>query len=288
MNQMNPNEIAHRLGLRRYPRSGRGRCPSCEYSGTFVIRTGRDGKARLFCANCQDRDAVAEAVARAIGQERGPVHHHDNGDDAAKRARKREGALALWRGSEPASGTPADTYLTTARDLPGLALSPALRYRGDTPHPEGARLPAMIALVAAPDGAELAVHRTYLRRDGTAKADVTPAKASLGAVWGGAIRLDPAAPDLLVGEGVETAGSAGRIFSLPAWAAISCANMASGLVLPSLVRSVLIAADADGPGRRAADEAARRWQHEGRRVRVATPNCSGLDFNDLLRELGNG
>ena len=35
-------------------------------------------------------------------------------------------------------------------------------------------------------------------------------------------------------------------------------------------------------GARAADAAARRWLAEGRRVRVATPDLPGQDFNDLL------
>ena len=35
-------DIASRLGLRKYPRSWRGRCPACDYKGTFSLRAGRD------------------------------------------------------------------------------------------------------------------------------------------------------------------------------------------------------------------------------------------------------
>jgi putative DNA primase/helicase len=184
----------------------------------------------------------------------------------------------LWRGAGPAPGTPADTYLT-GRGLPGLAGSDALRFRRDTPHPEQrGRLPAMLALVVDVSGAPIAVHRTYLRSDGAGKAEVTPAKASIGPVSRGAIRLDPVAAELVIGEGIESSASAGRRLGLPAWAAISAGNLARALVLPPEVRRVVIAADHDlpnangqRPGQDAAWRATRRWRAEGRLVHVATP-----------------
>lgn len=195
---------------------------------------------------------------------------------------RRSGRWGLWDGSVPALGTPADRYLACRR-LPGLAASAALRFRADCPHPDRSRLPALVALVVDAEGNPLGIHRTFLRRDGTGKAAVEPAKASLGAIWGGAIRLDPPAPELAVGEGIESAASAGRLLGLPAWAAISAGNLAQGLALPPVVRLVVLAADADPPGERAAREATLRWQAEGRRVRIARPDVEGSDFNDLLR-----
>jgi hypothetical protein len=41
--------------------------------------------------------------------------------------------------------------------------------------------------------------------------------------------------------------------------------------------------DANGVGQRAGNAAAVRFLAEGRRVRIASPPTSGLDFNDLLR-----
>jgi len=75
----------------------------------------------------------------------------------------------------------------------------------------------------------------------------------------------------VIGEGIETAASAGLLLGLPAWAAMSAGNLAKGLLLPPEVRAVVVAADPDRPGRAAADAAAIRWQAEGRRVRTATP-----------------
>ncbi len=275
------SDIAGHFGLKRYPRSWRGRCPSCDYATTFSVRTGRDGRVLLFCASCRDRDAIEEAVARAMGRDHQAAPPPD-GDEAAQRQRKQDRALSLWRGSKPAPGTPADRYLT-ARGLSGLATSPALRFRADTPHPERGRYPALIALVTYPDGTPLAIHRTYLTRDG-GKASVEPPKASLGPVWGGAIMLQALESEraLVIAEGIETAASAGVLMGLPAWAALSAGNMAKGLLLPPEAQRVVIAADPDQPGRIAARDAWLRWTAEGRSVRIAMPNDTG-DFNDLLR-----
>ncbi len=143
----------------------------------------------------------------------------------------------------------------------------------------------MIALVLGPHGEPLGVHRTYLDNNGR-KAAIEPQKASVGPVWGGAIRLDPEAAELVIGEGIETSASAGLLLNLPAWAAISAGNLARGLVLPPDVRAVVIAADNDAPGIAAAEQAAERWKAEGRRVRIVKPDRPGADFADLLAERG--
>jgi hypothetical protein len=140
-----------------------------------------------------------------------------------------------------------------------------------------------VALVVDVTGKPVAVHRTYLGAGGV-KAAMEPPKASKGPVWGGAIRLDPEAPEIAVGEGIESSASAGRLLDLPAWAALSAGNMARGLILPPRVRAVVIAADADEAGQKAAEAAAARWRSEGRRVRIARPDKPGRDFNDILAE----
>ncbi len=279
---LSARDIADRLNLRRHPRSWRGRCPACDDSGeTFSIRE-REGRLAYFCANGCDRNALCNALWRVLGGSwQPPQHRAEAADKTAQRARKQALAAALWNGSEPAAGTLAERYLA-ARRLPGLASSKALRFRADTAHLEGGRLPAMVASVTDSAGIPIAVHRTYFRGDGTAKADAEPAKASLGPVWGGAIRLDPLASELVIGEGIESSASAGRLLGLPAWSAISSGNLGRGLVLPSEVRTVVIAADPDDAGQDAARAAWHRWTAERRRVRVATPDGSG-DFNDLLR-----
>jgi putative DNA primase/helicase len=278
---MSAEDIAKRLGLKRYPRSWRGRCPACDYASTFTIRAGREGRALLFCASCRDRDALARAVALVSGQDHRCVPRPDP-DEAARRQRSQDRALALWSGSESLLGTPAEIYLA-GRGLNALAPSPALRFRPDTPHPEGGRYPALMALTQNSAGAPIAIHRTFLMRDGR-KANVEPVKASLGPTSGGAIRLQAMEPDkpLVIGEGIETSASAGLLLGLPAWAAISAGNLAKGLELPPEVRRIVVAADPDEPGRNAARDAWRRWTAEERRVRIALPD-GDRDFNELLQ-----
>jgi len=198
---------------------------------------------------------------------------------ADETAERRKAVRAFWFRCDFATGTPVAAYLAR-RGLPWLAQNDAIRFRADTSHPKGGKLPAMVALVYDGAGSIAACHRTYLAGDGS-KAGVAPPKASLGSFAGGAIRLHPAGPELLVAEGLETAASAGFLMGLPAWAAVACGNLACNMVLPPGVRSVTIAADPDGPGRRAAAKAARRWRAEGRKVSIATPDGPG-DFNDVL------
>jgi phage/plasmid primase-like uncharacterized protein len=273
-------DLAQRWNLRRTGRrEWRGNCPACGYVAAFVL-TERDGRPLLWCASCRDRGDMTKLL-RGIAPTPMARSPAPTRRDVAERTAR---ALALWNGAVPAEDTPADIYLTEVRGLPGLAASPALRFQPDTPHPSGCRLPALLALVVNAAGEPVALHRTFLRRDGRGKADVMPQKASVGPVAGAAIRLDPAAPEIVVAEGIETAASAGRLLGLPAWSAISAGNLERSLALPAEVRSVVIAADPGEPGERAARRAAWRCQLQGKRLRIALPNHPGSDFNDLLKE----
>jgi putative DNA primase/helicase len=196
---------------------------------------------------------------------------------------KRKYAVALWQGSQQIAGTAAERYLA-GRGLPELATSPALRFCPAAPHPGNRvhRLPALVGLVQDELGNPVAVHRTFITADGL-KAPVEPVKASLGPFLGSAIRLNPFVADcpLVVGEGIESSASAGRLLRLPAWAAVTCGNLAQHLLLPPKVRHVIIASDPDDVGREAAWAAWHRWRDDGLIVQIATPDGSG-DFNDLL------
>ena len=113
---------------------------------------------------------------------------------------------------------------------------------------------------------------------------------------GGVIRLDPVAAEIVIGEGIETAASAGLLLGLPAWGAIWPATWRYALKLPPQVRNVTIAADPDEPGRSAAAGAWHRWTSEGRRVRINTPNlapatsttcsCAGWHWGNAMTDMG--
>jgi putative DNA primase/helicase len=128
--------------------------------------------------------------------------------------------------------------------------------------------------------APLAVHRTFLARDGDGKAPVEPAKMMLGPCRGGAVRLGLSDNALMVGEGIETCLAAMQSCGRPAWAALSTSGLRA-LDLPREVRNVIVLADGDDSGESAAQDCAWRWKREGRRVRIARPP-KDMDFNDLL------
>ena len=140
----------------------------------------------------------------------------------------------------------------------------------------------MMALVQrGRDEAPQAIHRTFLARDGSGKAQLDPQKMMLGPCRGGAVRLASPGKSLMVGEGMETCLAAMQATGRPAWAALSTSGLLK-LDLPQSVRNVIILADGDDPGRAAARNAALRWRREGRGARIAFPP-DGFDFNDMLQ-----
>ncbi len=285
---VNASEIAGRLGLRKLRTQWRGNCPACSYHDTFIVRGRPDQIARVSCVSCNDLDAITDVLQRVTRGEWKPAAPRPPEGDAEIRAEKQRRARALWERSRPDSILAA--YLAS-RGLASLEASTVLRFAPSVGYPEGGlKLPAMIARVQDVDGETVAVHRTYLCRDGSGQAGVDIRKASLGPVWGAAIRLNPHDPSrpLVVGEGIETAASAGIMLQAPAWSAISAGNLGAALQLPADVRDIVIAADRDSEGRSRAGQAARRWQQEGRTVRIAVPTGSG-DWNDaLVREIARG
>jgi hypothetical protein len=200
-------------------------------------------------------------------------------DDAERTA----AALKIWDHSVGSAGTPVEIYLQ-ARALT-LAIPQTLRLARDLRHgPSGSWLPAMVAIVERCGlSRPVAIHRTYLRRDGLAKADVEPNRMALGPIAGGAVRCAAAGEQLAVAEGIETALSIQQETGIPSWAVLGSSNLA-GLLLPPLplAAEIVIGADSDAAGKKAAARAAARWTSEGRHVRIATPP-EGLDFNDVLR-----
>ena len=85
---------------------------------------------------------------------------------------------------------------------------------------------------------------------------------------------------LLIGEGLETCLSVMQATGLTAWAALSTSGLRT-LDLSQELNDIIIIADGDDPGRKAAAAAAQRWRRRDRRLRIAfAPD--GIDFNDLL------
>ncbi len=196
-------------------------------------------------------------------------------------------AERLFEASRPIAGTLVETYLGAR----GLALpddTSALRF-----HPrcyywpeigsEPQAWPAMIAAVTDDQGRMLGVHRTWLARDGQAKAPLETPRRAMGRILGGAVRFGTASDRLIVGEGIETVLSVQAVFDIPAAAALSAAHLAAFAVPPS-VKRLYVARDNDQAGARASRTLAHRVATAGIEAVVLSPRLK--DFNDDLGAFG--
>jgi putative DNA primase/helicase len=281
--------LAIALGGNRAGATWMARCPAHDDSRpSLAISEAKNGKLLVCChAGCDQRNVIAALSKRglwdATGKRLGGIAHKRRnhlGQDPDLDAKARtEAAIAIWRAAHDIAGSLGETYLRS-RSIT-LSPPPSLRFHPGLKHPSGGVWPAMVALVVHGEtGSPIGIHRTFLARDGQGKAPVDPPKMMLGPCRGGVVRLGEPGDVLMVGEGIETCLAEMQVTGKPAWAALSASGLRS-LNLPRDVREAIVLADGDDAGEAAAQECAKRWQREGRRVRIARPP-RGLDFNDML------
>jgi hypothetical protein len=288
-------ELTTALGGCWHTRYGAAPCPVCQperrkEQNALTLSDGADGRLLLHCkkSECSFRDIIAaagivpgsytppdlEITAQRAAEQRA---------EAEKRARQ---ARVIWDAALPIGGTIAERYLRARGihwDLPAT-----LRFHASCWHPSAKRLPALVALVEGMEG--YAVHRTYLRSDGSGKAALNGRdKLMLGSTHGGTVRLSNGPGPVLIGEGIESTFSAFILNGDPtakAWAALSASGM-RGINLPRLhdlgssQPSLIVAVDGEKAGRDAGRVLAERATGLGWQVSIADPG-DGRDFNDLL------
>jgi putative DNA primase/helicase len=280
-------------GARHEGRRWRCRCP-LHGGRSLVIADGAGGRLLVTCwAGCDRLAILAELRRRHLFDGVGSAYRppfiptHSSDDDLRRTAR----ALKIWDSTQRNTNTIVAQYLKSRKIVPGK-WPPSLRFSPRCPRPadDGSfvpPLPAMVALVEHFERGSVAVHCTYLRTDGSGKADLPKNKqrACFGRVGGGAVRFGMPRPGewFAVAEGIETALSIAMACEMPAWAALSSGGI-KNLVLPPEATNIVICADNDdnGIGERAAHEAAARWLAEDRRTRIAMPPERGTDFNDVF------
>ena len=202
-----------------------------EVDGTFVVAPGL--KVRVDPANPQlffvysfdgfpSRAAAAAHVRRVL-----ELVEPEQRDPAERAAR----AMRIWAETIPAEATQVEVYLRSRAIT--LPVPTTLRFHPRLWHwPTRQFLPAMVALVTDVDDRPVAIHRTFLRHSGRGKALVNQSKLSLGPTGGGAIRLGPPGPAILIAEGIETVlsgqsltesiGRHGRPSRRSAWRMCAC------------------------------------------------------------------
>ncbi|WP_172298144.1 toprim domain-containing protein [Pseudoruegeria sp. HB172150] len=278
--------------------SGSAPCPVCQPEGRQDQRalSLTDSQGRLL-VHCHKRgcDALAELQRRGIAEKRtGNQERFDPAEQRRKREAERKRHATRLRASHElfeagisCGGTIAQTYLES-RGIVGLKfgkMNRTLRFHPSALHGlSGRHLPAMLAQIRGSNGEALGIHRTFLRDDGSGKADVKPAKMMLGPSSGGAVRFGPNAPVIALAEGIETSLSISLASRMTVWATLSTSGL-KALVLPPppVAEVVIIAADHDDAGMAAAQSAGEHFEAEGRAVSIIQPHEPGTDFNDLLR-----
>ncbi len=283
--------LTQQLGGKWYRSYGAAPCPCCqpEKRRNQNALTLSDGETGLL-AHCKKSGCAFRDIMAAAGVTYGSCSVPDPLAAARRRAeeqaevqKRAAQAQSLWREALPIAGTVAEAYLRgRAINCP---LPETLRMAPSCWHVTGRHYPALVALVEGAEG--FAIHRTYLREDGTGKAEVDPPKAMLGGVAGGAVRLAHGPGPLVVAEGIETALSlASGLLSAPAtvWAALSTSGI-KGLHLPPVPGRLTIAADGDNAGTDAAMTLAERAHAIGWRVSLL-PAPKGKDWNDIIRAKG--
>lgn len=271
--------IVEALGGQWTARGGMCRCPAhADTTPSLSVRPGR--KRLLFhCfAGCSNHDVLAALAALRLP---GGAHVAPAGD--ASSDTRRVAVARLWSEARPLEASLAARYLA-GRGLNGTR---ALRFHPRAPlgrQPLTRFLPAMIAAVTDETGL-VAVHRTFLGRDGRSLSSCRPARAALGPLGTGLVRLYPVADRLGLAEGIETALSASRLFDVPCWATLG-AERFKRIVIPASVAEIVLFLDSDTAGHRA--EAVARERFADRRVEARYPTQPGADWNDVLRARQRG
>jgi hypothetical protein len=201
--------------------------------------------------------------------------------------RRLEAAKRLWEAGRALAGTLSERHCRLRhieRPLPGLDVA---RHCSETPvsaYAETAhRRAALMVAIHDLAGAFTAVEVTYLARSGRRAQDLRLSRKTVGPLPPAtAARIDPAGPEMLVGEGFFTTLSATECFGLPGWALMSARNLKTW-VAPEGVRSVLIAADRGKEGVASAEILAARLRLQGVKTWIEFPPERYGDFNEAAR-----
>ena len=151
-----------------------------------------DGKLLVHChAGCGQERVIAALRSSGLWTQNGSESFRRKTPGGAPSKELNENADSTRRALEvlhatiPANGTLVTTYFAE-RGI-HIPMPSTIRFRAELRHPTGDKWPAMVALVTRGiDDQPLAIHRTFLARDGRGKAPVEPSKDDAGALpWRG-------------------------------------------------------------------------------------------------------
>ncbi|MBA4010760.1 MAG: hypothetical protein C0481_02735 [Phenylobacterium sp.] len=197
-------------------------------------------------------------------------------------------ARALWEEASPVRpATPAWRHIRR-RAISGSPLGfPSLRSHPQVPASAyrgcAVTRPALLAAIHDRSGELTGVEITYLTNGGLRASDMRLSRKTIGAIpAGSAVRFNPGAPSMVVGEGVFTTLSAIEHFGLPGWALLSTSNLRQWTP-PEDVRVVVIAADRGVAGEAAAEALRHRLTARGVVAALKLPPEPFGDWNEFAQ-----
>lgn len=269
-----------------------GPCPICGGKDRFRF-DNKDGRGTWICSHCGSSDGFKllellkgwtfREAAHQVEMIAGTVQAHAiraESEDAKKMAAVKR----IWEEAEAVSkGDPVWLYLN--RRI-GLDVVPScLRYHPALAYTDGGFVehhPAMVAAVTNAEGKGVAVHRIYLKKDGSKAQVETPKKIIAGMpISGAAVRLGRHGECLGIAEGIETALAASMRFGVVSWAAVSAAMLEQWLP-PDGVKKVIVFGDNDASftGQASAYVLAKKLRTKKIEVEVRIPEQVGKDWAD--------
>ena len=277
-------DIVGLLGGKWSGQGGMCRCPAhADGSPSLSVRIGETTLLFHCFAGCATIDVLRALRATGVGSDRIKTSHERQ---AFEPNTLQPLAERLWTEARPLSGSLAARYLLSR----GLASHSAqLRF-----HPrvqlgsksEATHHPALIAAVRD-DAGLVAVHRTFLDPITAGKAAMDNPKRLLGNPGSGAVRLGTATRILGLAEGIETAIAASTIAGIPVWAVLG--NERFGMItIPPHVEKLVILADNDAGGERAAKLAQDGLKRDGLEMVTVWPLAPHNDWADVLKARGEG
>lgn len=232
---------------------------------------------------------VAEEARRFLSlPPLGPLSKAANDPTPSTRPGSPEAARRLWGMTKPLIGSVAEAYLrqrgiTDLRGTANLRFHPECYWRPERDGPTET-WPAMIAAVTDLEGKITGAHRTWLTRNGAAKAPIDPARKSMGDLLGHAVRFRSAGDVMAAGEGIETILSLKQAMPMmPMVSALSAGHLAA-LLFPLHLRRLYIVCDNDPAGRAARNSLLNRANDLGVEAITLSPVMG--DFNDDLTAYG--
>ena len=231
--------ILGEIGVDRRALSGKHcACPLCGGTDRFRF-DNREGDGTWICNQCGAGDGMALAIkftgkdfatiAAEIDALLGNVSFEPEKTKPAMTEAETRAVLrrVATQTVKVTAGDLVDTYLCS-RHIGEAHYPKALRFAAGLPDGEGGIRPAMVATVRTHDGENVSLHRTFLKSDGTGKAEMGTPRKGLGPQPDGcAVRLcdDWHGGPLGIAEGIETAMSASAYFDMPVWAALDAGKL---------------------------------------------------------------